>query len=491
MDTPTNELDEGSSNPKIELKLKLPEADISSEEPWNDDLLDRAQIADSLTRIIDNQSNPFAISIHGYWGTGKTFLLKRWQKQLEKSGFKAIYFNAWEDDFCDDAMLAIIGQLSSYFKEAGLKQVARKAAQIAVPLIRENLLGVLKASTGVTIKLDTREQGKTTTLDAYLEQRSTKDTLKIHLSKLSQQVADQTKHPLVFIIDELDRCRPTFAIELLERVKHIFDIPNMVFVFGINHDELCKSLKSIYGDIETDVYLRRFFDMEFNLPPADSESFVRHRMERYALNSIGQTDRIPGQPREVDELAYSMPTLWSHLGLSLRDLDYCVRLIVFVGMGLSPRQTMYPWMLGLLIVLKLKNPVLYQAFVAGRRRGTDVMDFINESVAMGDQFASIQHVLDQVEAYLYLTDKRFGTSENRQAPALEQLKLLQNGSDPTQPEHLSQKTRTTTSRQAGRLVNLMERIESPSFFGPDPAVPTTAVPYVASLIDLHQNLVRR
>ena len=156
-------------------------------------------------------------------------------------------------------MLAIIGQLSSYFKEAGLKQVARKAAQIAVPLIRENLLGILKASTGVTIKVDTREQGKTTILDTYLEQRSTKDTLKIHLSKLSQQVADQTKHPLVFIIDELDRCRPTFAIELLERVKHIFDIPNMVFVFGINHDELCKSLKSIYGDIEADVYLRPLF----------------------------------------------------------------------------------------------------------------------------------------------------------------------------------------------------------------------------------------
>ena len=213
----------------------------------------------------------------------------------------------------------------------------------------------------------------------------------------------------------------------------------MVFVFGINRDELCKSLKSIYGDIETDVYLRRFFDMEFNLPPADSESFVRHRMERYALNSIGQIDRIPGQPREVDELVYSMPTLWSHLGLSLRDLDYCVRLIVFVSMGLVPRQPMFPWMLGLLISLKLKNPVLYQAFVAGRRRGSDVMDFINESVAMRDQFSSIQHVLDQVEAYLYSTDKRYGTSENGQAPALEQLKLLQTGSVPTQPEHLSQK----------------------------------------------------
>ena len=139
-------------------------------------------------------------------------------------------------------------------------------------------------------------------------------------------------------------------------------------------------------------------------------------------------------------------------------------------MGLVPRQPMFPWMLGLLISLKLKNPVLYQAFVAGRRRGSDVMDFINESVAMRDQFSSIQHVLDQVEAYLYSTDKRYGTSENGEAPALEQLKLLQTGSVPTQPEHLSQKTRAATSSQAGRLINLIERIERPSFFGPGPVI---------------------
>ena len=92
---------------------------------------------------------------------------------------------------------------------------------------------------------------------------------------MSAAVNDATGRPMVFIIDELDRCRPTFAIELLERVKHIFDVPNMVFAFGINRDELCSSLQSIYGNIDADVYLRRFFDMEFTLPQADSEKFAR------------------------------------------------------------------------------------------------------------------------------------------------------------------------------------------------------------------------
>ena len=170
---------------------------------------DREQLAARLTNLIRNQSAPLTFSIHGNWGTGKTFLLKRWQKDLEAHGFKAIYFNAWEDDFCDDPLLAILGQMSEYFKEDGLKALARRAAEVAVPLIRENALGVLKATTGVTPKVN-QDQGEKVFLEAYLEQRSTKEKLKKRLAKMSAKVADETKHPMVFIIDELDwSARPT------------------------------------------------------------------------------------------------------------------------------------------------------------------------------------------------------------------------------------------------------------------------------------------
>ena len=86
--------------------------------PWHDDVLDREKIAERLTNLIRTQSVPFVVSIHGAWGTGKTFMLKRWQKQLEEEeSFQAIYFNAWDDDFCDDPLIAIIGQLSDYLQK--------------------------------------------------------------------------------------------------------------------------------------------------------------------------------------------------------------------------------------------------------------------------------------------------------------------------------------------------------------------------------------
>ena len=129
-------------------KLKHPEPDVSPEQPWQDDVLGRAKIAEKLTNLIRNQRDPFVISIDGHWGTGKTFLLKRWQKDLENKGFRVIYFNAWEDDFCDDPLLSIIGQLSEYFEEGKLKSFAEQAARIAVPLLVKNVSSVTKDSRG-------------------------------------------------------------------------------------------------------------------------------------------------------------------------------------------------------------------------------------------------------------------------------------------------------------------------------------------------------
>ena len=389
-------------NPRDALKLKLPEPDVSAEEPWDDDVLDREQLAARLTNLIRNQSAPFTFSIHGNWGTGKTFLLKRWQKDLEVQGFKAIYFNAWEDGFCDDPLLAILGQMSEYFKEDGLKALARRAAEAAVPLIRENALGVLKATTGVTLKVN-QDQGEKAFLEAYLEQRSTKAKLKKRLAKMSAKVVDETKHPMVFIIDELDRCRPTFAIELLERVKHIFDVPNLVFVFGLNRDELSKSLQSIYGEIDSDVYLRRFFDIEFTLPEVDAKSFAGHLIEKFELANfftmLGTNVHFRPDAGSYPKLLGSIPLFWGHLGLSLRDIDYCVRMIALVGKNLEPSHDRYaPWLLALLIPLKLMTPALYRQYIQGNCLGSDVMNYIDERVPHQKLGPSEEWFLSEIES---------------------------------------------------------------------------------------------
>ena len=118
-------------------QFKYPEPDISWEQPWQDDELGREQIAERLTKLIRNQYEPFIVSIDGQWGSGKTFLLKRWQRDLENDGFRAIYYNAWEDDFCDDPLLAIIGQLSHQFEEDSFRKIAVQAGKVGSTVDRE------------------------------------------------------------------------------------------------------------------------------------------------------------------------------------------------------------------------------------------------------------------------------------------------------------------------------------------------------------------
>ena len=470
------------------ITLKLGEPVVDSDNPWADDLLARQDIAGRLTNLVATQEPPLTISLHGQWGTGKTFMLKRWQKTLELDKYQAIYFNAWEDDFCDDPFLAMIGQLSEHFKDDKFKDLARKAVAVAIPLIRENLLGVLKATTGLTINLDNQQQENKTPFDAYLEQIATKDSFKNQLGQLAELVTRDTGHPLVFIVDELDRCRPTFAIELLERVKHIFDVPNIVFVFGVNRDELCTSLQSVYGKIQADIYLRRFFDLEFSLPAVDSEAFASHLMRKYGLEEFfHQLSENADHRVHADEfnwLATYVPGLWSRFELSLRDIDYCIRSIALVGRNLRQRSYMYPWLLALLIPVKLLNGSLYRQFIEGNCHASEVMDYIHDLPRLQGLDSRSTNMLIVMEAYLYRAEFGYADFGSPVSSPWDQLRLLKNGEPLTQAEYLSKKTRAAGSGRADRLIEIINSERTMQ-------EPGETIKYVAHLIDLHQGFVRR
>ena len=479
---------ETSRNARDSLNLKLTEPIVSTAQPWDDDVLDRQQLGTRLTSLIRTQSSPFTISIHGNWGTGKTFLLKRWQKDLEHERFKAIYFNAWEDDFCSDPLLAILGQMAGYFKESRLNTLTKSVIDVAIPLLRQNLLGVLHKSTGLTLDIDQTKQKSL--VDEYIEQRATKDEVKQHLSRLSQAVVNETAHPLIFIIDELDRCRPTFAIELLERVKHIFDVQNIVFVFGINRDQLCVSLQSEYGHIDADTYLRRFFDIEFTLPDVDTEVYCKHVMDKFALNSFFSSLSNEANARvhveEFKVLHESLPRIWARLGLSLRDIDYCVGSIAMVAKSLELRHYMFPVVLGVLIPLKLKNPELYRRFIQRRGPASEVIDYLDESFASQRFDDSRSISIDYVEASLYFAENANSFSTSGAPTSISQLELRAKALNLDAPEYLSKRLQKADPSRIQNILGIIRGLEGRLWPPPD-----DVIGYLVRLIDLHQSFIRR
>ncbi len=454
-------------------------------------MLGRRDLATRLTKLIQSQTAPFVISIDGNWGTGKTFLLQRWQSELEKEGFKAIYFNAWEDDFCDDPLLAILGQLSEYFEEGELKRFAGQVANVAGPLLKQNLLSVLHKHTGLVLEIESKEQPQRNLLQEYLDQRATKDELKNHLQKLSNAVVNETGHPLVFIIDELDRCRPTFAIELLERVKHIFDVPNLVFVFGVNRDELCSALQSIYGDIDAEVYLRRFFDLEFMLPETNPADFCRNLLDRFQFaeffSELGKNAGTNLHDNEFRNLSEWIPIFWSGFGMSLRDMDYCVRTIALVCRSLEPRHYMYSYLLSVLIPLRLTNQSLYRQFIQGDCHASAVMDYLDRTVQITNSSVGyamdVELIMEIIEVELYRAESQ-RDEDPQHRDALLQIRLLSRGEDMTQPSLVSEKTRRSDKNRIDSLLRLYSPQGMQGYSG-------DAVDHVARMIDLHQTVLRK
>ena len=438
--------------------LKVLEAPIDAKNPWADDVLEREQVADRLTRIVEGQEAPFVISVDGRWGTGKTFLLKRWRRQLELDRYQAIYFNAWEDDFNNDPLLAIVGQLSEHFDEGAPERIARTLAHAALNIVAKRL---------TAMKVD--ELTPERLLDDYREQQATKRAVKDELARLGHRVCEDTGQPLVFIIDELDRCRPTFAIELLERVKHIFDVPNIVFVFGINRGELEKSLESVYGEIDAAVYLRRFFDMEFTLPEPDPVEFCKSLVERYELNRIlyrSAASEESGIRVEVDLLVGALPLLVGHMGLSLRDMDYCVRVVSLAVASDRGRAEVDQHLFAGLVALKVGNPGLYHRYMEGSARGAEVIDYFNDLTRanrrqFGNNLMYDDEGLERIEAAIYCADDAWKVRS--------QFLGLASNSAPDQPEYLSREHQRLSSGDSERLERISKLVDEcmskPTRFG--------------------------
>ena len=388
------------------LQLSRTEKSVDEGDPWVDDQLERKVVADKLTRVIGGESGPLTISVHGAWGTGKTFLLKRWRQQLENDKIKCIYFNAWSDDFHGEPLVAMIGQLAESLAGKKYAQIIAGIKKLAIPLFGF----LVDFYTGVPVSGAVKKLQEPTNkkMDVYYKQADAKRELRKKLEGMAGEVRTETGKPLIFIIDELDRCRPTFAVELLERVKHIFDIPNIIFVFGVNRIELCKAVESVYGNIDSDTYLRRFFDLSLTLPAASADKFCGYLAQEYRLHEFfAEVGKIGDAERRdaYGDLVQNLTMLVKLMNLSLRDIDNCIKVTVMAGKNMNVKDRIFAIVIVALIVLRLSNRSLYEEFMQGKCFSSNVIDYFDEKVDELDwQDRKTQHAMSLIEFYLIWVD---------------------------------------------------------------------------------------
>ncbi len=183
---------------------------------------------------------------------------------------------------------------------------------------------------------------------------------------LAKAVRDETGFPLVFIVDELDRCRPTFAVEVLERIKHLFNVPNIVFVIAVDRTQLEKSLKTVYGDIDVTNYLHRFFDFEFHLPDVNRRKFIDDRCKKHEIN-------LKHNNITFNDVLANIST-WHKL--SLREIEQCIKCCTLILKNSEIDSQNTAFMTAILIVVKVKNRALYLKIINKKAYPQEISDFI-------------------------------------------------------------------------------------------------------------------
>lgn len=356
------------------MKLKPEELKISENDLFDGNILFRNEsTADVLTQIVKNAEGGFTLSINADWGYGKTTFIKMWEKALQKEGYKTIYFNAWETDFVADPMMALIDGLRDGFDGKDLPvETLQKISAFwdaiigivqAMPSAKMQLIGGAAKTAKKGIMSLLKDKNK---LQEHQSIRKLVTDFRNQLTELAKTI-DKDKQLIIFV-DELDRCRPDYAVQMLERIKHFFAIDNIIFVLSIDRTVLCKAIKAIYGglDIDTDAYLRRFIDFSYDLPNPRTHDFVKmlyeqHKLDEYFATYRNWNARTYGG---VDRNATFLETIKlciTSTPHSLRDIEkYIARLNVVVR-SMDPDE-MPLALVVFLVYFNMFHPNIYTSF---------------------------------------------------------------------------------------------------------------------------------
>lgn len=360
----------------------------ASEMSFDDDCLQINGFADQLEKYlqVDHLFVPgsLVVGLEAPFGSGKTAFLAMWTKRMRENlssgsdGPIPVLLNAWEDDFVGDPLLSIMLSLVSEIEQhkvasvsdlSGLKRAAKQVAWFGVGLANSFVRGATTVDVVAAGKLAEEKSGKQETktlevFDLYLAKKQSLADLKNELKGLFGS-DDHVK--AIVCIDELDRCRPDYAIQYLETIKHVFDIPGIVFVLAIDKDQVANSAKSLFGsELNANEYLRKFMSRSFHLPKPNENgirSLVQSFYKRFMV-----VENVRDSEFKEPYLQKCSQELCVEFNFTLRQIEDLFRLMGHVFAAEKPSGRIYSsWTQAYLFLccLKIHESNFYYAFCRG------------------------------------------------------------------------------------------------------------------------------
>ena len=334
----------------------------------------------NFVKMLNSQYGSISIAVDGKWGSGKTFFIKQCKllldclndendssekrkilevvtqgktEKLSKISYKSVYFDAWKNDSNIDPIVSLSKSIATttFNIKTKAKSVAFKAGE---QLVRIAVEKIAKIDIG-------------SILDIFQTEENTEAEFKKELASLIPKDGR-----LVIFIDELDRCRPVYAVKLLERVQHFFDNEKITFVFAVNLYELKNTIQKLYGsNFNGDRYLDRFFDFVMSIPELDLESYCQN-----IANSMNINTDFPEYYKELETKFDFSARERGHFENRVNTAIYKTRYKRENDLLLYGFQVIDLFVIPYLIALKMVDGKRYDDFISNDN-GTDFINFLS------------------------------------------------------------------------------------------------------------------
>ncbi|MCZ7358287.1 MAG: pentapeptide repeat-containing protein [Candidatus Methanoperedens sp.] len=275
--------------------------------------------SDALAGIIlhEDTNTPLVIGIFGDWGSGKTSLMKTLKKKIEnvKDGHSAqtIWFNAWKYDKEDVISRALLTRILQELETKGekkdekilnrrLKDLQRslykdvyredpgsltfdlgkaskgvlKLGLSTVPIIGEGLAKLFEKGVDKDAIIEIAESLHHEKIITNIEKIGELEQFQSTFREIIRDHYIQHNKRAVVFIDDLDRCVPDKAIEVMEAIKLFLDVEGCIFILGIDRNVIREGVRIKYKDftlggikvpINGEEYLEKIIQLSFMLPP--------------------------------------------------------------------------------------------------------------------------------------------------------------------------------------------------------------------------------
>ena len=372
------------------IRVQPQKIEVPPDDPFKADLLDRREAVDTLTHLVGNLEGPCVIAVDAAWGFGKTTFVEMWTQHLRNQGYPVVDFNAWETDFSEDPFLTLSTELTEGLQSGDWDvpgETIGKLTDASREVLRWLVPGVIRfAASQVPVVgsqlAETAGSFAEDRLSRHSEARTSVKRFRKVLQNMAAALSETAgSRPLMVMIDELDRCRPSYAVELLEVAKHLFSADRIVFVLAVNCDQLAHSVKALYGnDFDAEGYLRRFFDVDFKLPEPDRQAFIDAQ-----LQATGIYDYFAGARRKStgDTIREMLFLFFGASDLSLRTVGQAIHRLGLLYGSLPSNLHDYGPATAAALILRTMDQRLYGRFVTGEVSDRDVIDAIFSRPGLG------------------------------------------------------------------------------------------------------------